>query len=219
MTTSLRDLARLIDHTNLRPHATEPDILRLCSEAREHQFAAVCVNPVWVTTAAKALIKSGVRVCAVVGFPTGAHTTANKLEEAKQCLRDGAVEIDMVANHAWLIQGRDVDYRREIEAVRAILGSDTILKVIIEASLLTWDQVDRAADLVASAGANYVKTSTGVYGQARIENVQLLRRVLPPYMKIKAAGGIRTAKDALAMREAGADRIGTSASVSIITTS
>jgi deoxyribose-phosphate aldolase len=209
------DLARLIDHTNLRPDATAADVRTLCAEAREHGFATACVNPIWVATAAAELKGTDVGVCAVVGFPTGAHTTPIKVAEAIQCVRSGATEIDMVANHGWLKEGRDEDYKLDIAAVRAAIGSGVILKVIIEASLLTEAQIIRAAALVAAAGADLVKTSTGIYGQARLEDVILLRRILPPHVKIKAAGGIRTAEQARTLIDVGAERIGTSSSVEI----
>ncbi len=208
--------ARYIDHTNLRPDATAADIHTLCTEAREHEFATVCVNPIWVATAAGELNGSDVGICTVVGFPTGAHTTQIKVAEALQCVRNGATEIDMVANHGWLKEGKDEDYERDIAAVRAAIGSGVILKVIIEASLLSEAETIRAAALVTAAGADFVKTSTGVYGQARLEDVLLLRRVLPPHVKIKAAGGIRTAEQARAFIDAGAERIGTSSSIEIV---
>jgi len=210
------DIARRIDHTLLHPDAAETDILNLCAEATEHRFAAVCVNPTWVATAAKALQGTGVHVCAVVGFPTGAHSTSIKVAEAAGCVDAGAQEIDMVANSGWLKDGRNADYTADITAVRKRIGDGVVLKVIIEAALLTQDQIVRAATLAAHSGSNFVKTSTGVYSKARVEDVQLLRRALPERVKIKAAGGIRSAKEALAMIAAGTDRIGTSNSIAIV---
>lgn len=211
-----QSLASRIDHTLLHPDATAIDILNLCTEAREHGFAAVCVNPVHVATASRALQGSGIHVCAVVGFPTGAHATSIKVSEAAHCVEGGAVEIDMVANTGWLKDGRSADYAADIAAVRQRIGAGIVLKVIIEAPLLNPEQIIRAATLAAHSGCDYVKTSTGVYSKARIEDVQLLRKALPERMKIKAAGGIRTAADANAMIAAGADRIGTSNSIAII---
>jgi len=212
----ISDIARRIDHTLLHPDAVESDILNLCVEARDHGFAAVCVNPIWVASATKALQGGSVHVCAVVGFPTGAHATAIKAAEAEVCAKEGAQEIDMVANAGWLKDGRSRDYTAEIAILRTRVGAGIILKVIIEAGLLTPEQIIRAATLAAQAGCDFVKTSTGLYGKARIEDVQLLRRALPAPVKIKAAGGIRTAVDAIAMIDAGAERIGTSNSIAIV---
>lgn len=209
-------LAGRIDHTLLHPDAAEFDIHNLCSEAREHGFAAVCLNPTLVATASRALHGSTVHVCTVVGFPTGAHATSIKVAEAGHCVDAGAQEIDMVANTGWLKDGRFSDYVADIAAVRQRIGAGVVLKVIVEAALLTPEQVVRAATLAAHAGCDYVKTSTGVYSKARIEDVRLLRKALPERVKIKAAGGIRTAAEALAMISAGADRIGTSNSIAII---
>lgn len=210
------DLARRIDHTLLHPDAVEADILNLCAEAVEHRFAAVCVNPTWATVASRALQGSGVHVCAVVGFPTGTHSTAIKVSEAGGCVDASAHEIDMVANSGWLKDARHADYAAEITAIRKRIGDGIVLKVIIEAALLSPEQIVRAAALAAHAGCNFVKTSTGVYSKARIEDVQLLKRVLPAHVKIKAAGGIRSAADATSMITSGADRIGTSNSIAIV---
>jgi deoxyribose-phosphate aldolase len=209
-------LAARIDHTFLHPDATATDVMNHCAEAVEHGFAAVCINPTMVATAARALQGSGVHVCAVVGFPTGAHATSIKVSEAAHCVEAGAQEIDMVASTGLLKDGRYVDYAADIAAVRQRIGTGLILKVIIEAPLLTPEQIIRAATLAAHAGCDYVKTSTGVYAKARREDVQLLRKALPDRVKIKAAGGIRTSAEALAMISAGADRIGTSNSIAII---
>jgi deoxyribose-phosphate aldolase len=210
------DIARRIDHTILHPDAVESDILNLCAEATEHRFAAVCVNPTLVATATRALQGTDVHVCTVVGFPTGAHPTSIKVAESAGCVDAGAQEIDIVANSGWLKDGRHADYAADILAVRKRIGDGVILKVIIEAALLTQDQIVRAATLASHSGSNYVKTSTGVYSKARPEDVRLLRRALPERIKIKAAGGIRTAADAASMIAAGADRIGTSNSIAIV---
>ena len=215
-TSSTVRLATRIDHTLLHPAAVEADILGLCAEAQEHGFAAVCINPPWVAAASRALQGGAVHVCAVVGFPTGAHATSLKVVEAGHCVDAGAQEIDMVANSGWLKDGRVADYAADIAAVRQRIGAGIVLKVIIEAPLLTPEQIIRAATLAAHAGCDYVKTSTGVYAQARIEDVQLIRRAVPERVKIKSAGGIRTAAQAVALIGAGADRIGTSNSVAIV---
>lgn len=209
-------LAGRIDHTLLHPDAAESDILNLCSEAREHGFAAVCVNPTYVATASRALQGSTIHVCAVVGFPSGAHATSIKVAEAAHCVEAGAQEIDMVANIGWLKDGRSSDYVADIAAVRQRIGAGIVLKVIIEAALLTPELMIRASTLAAHAGSDYVKTSTGVYSKARAEDVRLLRKALPERVKIKVAGGVRTAAEARAMIAAGADRIGTSNSIAII---
>lgn len=212
---SAREIAACIDHTNLAPAASADDITALCTEAMEHGFAAVCVHPVRVALAAAHLKESRIPVCAVVGFPDGAHATAVKVAEAERCVTDGAREIDMVAHHGRLRDGEVRCYADDIAAVRRAIGDGVTLKVIIEASLLDEADIVRAGALCAQAGANYVKTSTGVYGQARLRDVQLLRRALDSAVKIKAAGGIGTAADAIAFLDAGADRLGTSVSVVI----
>jgi deoxyribose-phosphate aldolase len=211
------EISVYIEHTNLSPAASGEDIARLCDEARTHHCAAVCVNPVRIADAADHLKDSGVSICSVVGFPTGAHDKAMKAAEAAVCVKQGAAEIDMVANTGLLHDGRIDLYHADIHAVRTAIGSDAILKVIIEAPLLSAEDIVGAATVAASAGADYVKTSTGVYAQARVEDVVLLRRTLPANIKIKAAGGIRTAEFARTLIAAGADRIGTSASIAILT--
>ena len=211
-----RDLAARIDHTNLVPDAGAAQIVALCTEARAHNFAAVCVNPMRVGLAVSELRDTGIAVCAVVGFPSGAHLTSTKVAEATACVTVGAREIDMVAHAGWPKDREWERYRDDIRAVREAISSETTLKVIIEASRLEPGEIERAALLAAEAGADFVKTSTGVYGQARIEDVTLLRRILPAHVKIKAAGGIRTLEQVLSFLNAGADRIGTSAGVAIM---
>lgn len=212
----LTELCRRIDHTNLAPSASEADIVRLCDEAKEHGFATVCVSPTHVRLAAAQCAGSSTYVCSVVGFPSGMHHTATKVSEAQAVVRDGATEIDMVANAGLLVDDRMSDYVADIDAVRQAIGAEAVLKVIIEASLLSDGDIVRAATCAAHAGADFVKTSTGVYGQARLEHVQLLRQILEPPVRIKAAGGIKTVEHALALIGAGADRLGTSSSMSLI---
>lgn len=210
------NLARRIDHTNLAPDASADDILRLCDEAIRYGFASVCVHPIRVALAAKRLDGRPTAVCGVVGFPSGGHDSAVKALEATLCVRNGAREIDMVA-HAGLLRDDNINaYHADISAVRSAIGADTILKVIIEAPLLDSSGIVRAAAIAANAGANFVKTSTGVYTKAREEDVILLRRALPAEVGIKAAGGIRTAEQARKFFSLGADRIGTSTSVQIV---
>ncbi|MBI3873038.1 MAG: deoxyribose-phosphate aldolase [candidate division Zixibacteria bacterium] len=210
------DLASRIDHTNLSPDATASDIASLCAEAQEYGFAAVCVSPIRVADAVAAIRDGAVAICAVVGFPSGAHLSAIKAAEAAVCVREGAREIDMVANLGWLKDGQWDRYAEDLRLVRNTIGGATLLKVIIEASALDEADIVRAGIMAAQSGANYIKTSTGVYGQARLEDVSLLRRALPPDIKIKAAGGIRTVGQARAFIAAGADRIGASAGVGMM---
>ena len=212
------DLAHHIDHTLLAPEATERDILQLCAEATAHGFHAVCVTPCRVATAALAQVGSGVAVCSVVGFPLGAATTATKRAEAMEAVLDGATEIDMVMNIGWLLDGRSDAVAHEIRAVRDAVGAAVILKVIIEAALLTEDQKRFAAELVVRGGGDFVKTATGFGGAggATVGDVRLLKAVVGQRAKVKASGGIRDATTARAMIAAGADRLGTSAGVKIV---
>ena len=212
------DIARLIDHTLLRPEATQHDIEVLCREALDFQFATVCINPTWVTLAARRLVGSGVGVCAVVGFPLGATTPDVKACEARRAIADGAREIDMVINIGALKSGNRGDVQRDIEAVTVpCRASGALSKVIIEAALLTADEKATACALAKAAGADFVKTSTGFGpGGATTADVALLRRLVGPAMGIKAAGGIRDLAAVLAMVAAGATRIGTSAGTQIV---
>ncbi len=213
---TLIELSSRIDHTNLAPEATADDIFRLCDEAVEYGFASVCIHPIRVPGAVKRLDGHAVAVCGVVGFPTGGHDTAIKAQEAALCVEHGAREIDMVANPGLLRDDNITAYHADIAGVRSAIGSETTLKVIIEAPLLAPEEIVRASVIAVNAGADYVKTSTGVYAKAREEDVVLLRRALPEKTKIKAAGGIRTAARACKFLELGADRLGTSSSVEIV---
>jgi deoxyribose-phosphate aldolase len=211
-------LAHMIDHTVLRPDATQDQIARLCYEARKYGFASVCVNPGNVKLCAQLLKGSNVLVCTVVGFPLGATSTETKVFEAQQAIRDGTTEVDMVINIGAL-KSRDYELvERDIASVaRASHADNAILKVIIEAALLTDEEKVAACQLAKVADADFVKTSTGFGpGGATVEDVALMRRVVGPTMGIKAAGGIRTFEDAQKMIAAGATRIGASASVRIM---
>ncbi len=212
------ELARYIDHTLLKPDATEAHIRRVCEEALAYHFASVCVNPTWVPLVREMLDGSDVAVCTVVGFPLGATLPEVKAFETETSIRLGAREIDMVINVGRLKSGQDEYVRKDIEAVvTAAHAHGAIVKVIIEAALLTDEEKVRACRLAQSAGADYVKTSTGFGpGGATVEDVALMRRVVGDRMGVKAAGGIRTAEAALAMIEAGATRIGASAGVKIV---
>lgn len=208
-------LASYIDHTNLSPDASAADIKRLCAEARMWGFASVCVNSCRAGLAARELAGSGVAVCAVVGFPLGAMATAAKACEAREAARAGASEIDMVINIGYIKDGDDASAQRDIRAVVEAVPQCTV-KVIIETCLLTDDEKVHACCAAKSAGAHFVKTSTG-YSKAgaTVADVKLMREIVGGTMKIKAAGGIRTSEAAMALIAAGADRIGASKSIKI----
>lgn len=220
MTTSPtpRAIARLIDHTILKADATRGQVQQLCREALAHNFAAVCVNPYWVTLASSELAGSEVAVCTVVGFPLGATSTAAKVAETGIALRDGAREIDMVLNVGALRSG-DLDVvQRDIAAVvEAAHGGGAIVKVILETALLDAAEKVSACRLAVAAGADFVKTSTGFASSgATAEDVALLREAVGPALGVKASGGIRSLADLERMVTAGATRIGTSAGVGIV---
>ena len=210
------ELARLIDHTLLSPSATASAVDRLCAEARSRSLFSVCVNPCRVARAKRALHGSEVAVCTVVGFPLGANTTATKRDEAARAIADGADELDMVLNVGWLLDGDDEAVRADVAAVVAV-AEGKIVKVILEVALLDLDQVRRVSELVVEAGASFVKTSTGFGpGGATIEAVAAMRAAVGPGIGVKASGGIRDAATARAMLEAGASRLGASASLAIL---
>ncbi|HVI02693.1 MAG TPA: deoxyribose-phosphate aldolase [Enhygromyxa sp.] len=210
------ELARLIDHTLLSPSATAGAIDRLCEEARERQLFSVCVNPCWVPRAKRALADSGVAVCTVIGFPLGANASATKVDEAARAIGEGADELDMVINVGWLLDGEDEAVRDEVAAIVSA-AERRVVKVILEVALLSLDQVRRASALAVAGGAGFVKTSTGFGpGGATIEAVAAMRAVVGPSIGVKASGGIRDAATARAMIEAGASRIGASASLAIL---
>ncbi len=213
-----RDLARYIDHTLLRPDAAAADIDRLCDEAAEHGFAAVCVNPAWVRRAADRLRGTGVAVASVVGFPFGATPPDVKAFEARRVIRDGAREVDMVINIGALKSGMHDLVREDIARVSdACHEGGAANKVIIEAALLTDAEKVVVCRLAQQAKADMVKTSTGyAKGGATVFDVALMRETVGPKMGVKAAGGIRTADDVQDMIAAGATRIGASAGVSIV---
>lgn len=209
-------LARMIDHTLLKADATEADITKLCAEAREHQFASVCVNPANVALAAKLLEGSPVAVCTVVGFPLGASAPEVKAFETRQAIKDGATEIDMVLNVGALKSGQVERVQQDIRAVVDAVPEGVVTKVILETCLLSDDEKVTACLLAQAVGAGFVKTSTGFStGGATVADVALMRRTVGPDMGVKASGGIRDRATALAMVEAGATRLGASASVAI----
>lgn len=216
--TRLGDLASHIDHTLLRADATASEIDALCAEAIEHRFASVCVNATWVRRAAEILQGSGVLVCTVVGFPLGATLSEVKTYEARRAIEDGACEIDMVLNVGALKSGRYSQVEADIASVASTChGLGARLKVILETCLLTKDEIVKASELAKSAGADFVKTSTGFSsGGATVEDVALMRRAVGPVLGVKASGGVRDGDGARAMIDAGATRIGASASVAIV---
>ena len=210
-------LAPHIDHTLLKAEATPDDIRRLCAEAKEHGFAAVCVNPVYVHLAAQELAGSGVKVATVCGFPLGAITPDQKAVEARLSAEAGADEIDMVIHIGAARAGDWATVQRDIEAVRKAVP-DRVLKVIIETALLSDEQKRQATEAAVQAGADFVKTSTGFStGGATVEDVALMAEVIAGRAQIKAAGGVRTPQDAQAMLDAGATRLGTSGGVGLVT--
>ncbi|HPT65412.1 MAG: deoxyribose-phosphate aldolase [Acetomicrobium sp.] len=213
-----KEIAQYIDHTNLRPMATKNHIELLCAEALQYRFAAVCVNPSRVQLAAMLLKGSGIKVASVVGFPLGATFPEVKALEAKNALKNGAEEIDMVINIGALKDGDDDLVLKDIEAVIAAASGATV-KVILECCYLTEEEKIRACRLSSKARANFVKTSTGFgSGGATVEDIKLLRANVPADMGVKAAGGIRDFKTAHAFIKAGATRIGTSNGPEIIST-
>ena len=212
-----RNIAKYIDHTLLKANATEAQIRRLCEEAREYQFASVCVNTCYVPLAAELLKGSGVKTCCVVGFPLGAMSTAAKAFEAADAVKNGAEEVDMVINIGAVKFG-DWDYvAKDIEEVVKASHDKALVKVIIETCLLTDDEKVLACRTAKEAGADFVKTSTGFsIGGATVEDIRLMRETVGAEMGVKASGGIKTYEDAIAMIEAGATRIGASSGIAIV---
>ena len=211
------DLGKLIDHTLLKPEATRDEVVKLCEEARQHRFASVCVNTTWVPLCKALLAGTDVMVCAVVGFPLGAMAPQAKAYEAREAMRQGAREIDMVINIGAL---RSRDYETVFEDICRVVkaAAPARVKVILETSALDTEQKIIGCTLSKLAGAAFVKTSTGFgKGGATVEDVALMRRIVGPGLGVKASGGVRTADDAIKMAQAGANRIGASASVAIVT--
>ncbi|MBK7929640.1 MAG: deoxyribose-phosphate aldolase [Bryobacterales bacterium] len=211
-------IAKLIDHTILKPDATRADIEKVCAEAVKYSFASVCVNAYWVPVVAKLLAGSPVKVCTVVGFPLGATTTATKVHETREAIKCGAQEIDMVLNVGALRSGDHERVKQDIQAVaEAAHAGGAILKVILETCLLDDNQKAIACTLAKLAGADFVKTSTGFSTSgATAHDIALMRSVVGPNIGVKASGGIRTREDLDKMAAAGASRIGASASVKIV---
>ncbi|PIK15995.1 deoxyribose-phosphate aldolase [Halobacteriovorax sp. JY17] len=212
----MKEINRYIDHTLLKPNATKQQILDLCQEARNYNFATVCLNPTWVELAAKELKGSNTGICTVIGFPLGAGLAKVKAFEASEAIKQGATEIDMVLNIGALIDGNTTLAEEDISAVVKASG-ETPVKVIFETCLLTDDQIKTACELSEKAGAKFVKTSTGFSdGGATLEHVQLMKNSISKSVLVKASGGIRDLETAIAMVEAGASRLGTSSGVKIM---
>jgi len=214
-----KDLAKMIDHTLVKPTTTEDDVAKLCEEAEKHRFGSVCVNPTYVSLATRLLKETDVTVCSSVGFPFGVTLPEVKAFEARRAVENGACEIDMVINIGALKSKDYETVKRDIEAVADVkrYHDDVVVKVIIETGCLIDEEKVMACKLAKEAGADFVKTSTGfIKGGATVEDVRLMRETVGEDMGVKAAGGIRTFKQALAMIEAGANRIGTSTGVAII---
>ncbi len=210
------DIAKYIDHTNLKPYASFKDIEKLCKEAVEYGFYSVCINPAYINLARKLLIGKNVKVVTVVGFPLGANNTQIKVYEALNSIDEGADEIDIVINIAALKDGKTALVKDEISRVKQIC-KDTVLKVIIETCYLEEEEIRTAVKLCIEAGADFVKTSTGFGTRgANIRDIEIMKEVSEGKIKIKASGGIKDYNDAVKFIEAGADRLGTSSSVEIV---
>lgn len=210
-------IANVIDHTALKPGVTKEDIIKLTTEAKEYGFYSVCVNPTWVELSAKELKGSPVEVCTVIGFPLGANTTAVKVAETKDAIDNGATEVDMVINIGALKEKDNEKVLSDISQVVAAAKGKALVKVIIEACLLTEEEKVRACELAVQAGTDYVKTSTGFStGGATKEDIALMRKTVGTEVGVKASGGIHSKADVEQMVKAGASRIGASAGVAIV---
>ena len=212
----MKDIANLIDHTNLYPQASQADIIKLCEEAVKYEFLSVCINPVYVPLAVSILKNRSPRVCTVIGFPLGAISGEMKFAEARFLIHQGADELDMVLNIGALKEKKIEIIKNDIEKVVNAADGNCV-KVIIETYLLDKEEKILACNLVQDCGANFVKTSTGFSrGGATIEDVKLIKKTVGDHMGIKASGGIKTKEAVLSFIDAGANRIGTSSGVEII---
>jgi len=216
----MKNVAGMIDHTILKADTTKAMVEKVCAEAREYKFASVCVNSGYAKMVSELLAGTEIKTCCVVGFPLGAMSTKSKACETKMAIEDGATEIDMVINVGALKDAQYDFVKNDIaEVVNAAKGK-ALVKVIIEACLLNDDQKVKVCELSKEAGADFVKTSTGFStGGATVADVKLMRKTVGPDMGVKASGGVRTLEDLLVMKEAGASRVGASASVAIVTDS
>lgn len=213
----MKNIAKYIDHTALKPEAKREDILKLIEEAKKFGFASVCINPCWISLAARELAGSDVAVCTVIGFPLGANTAETKAFETRDAIEKGADEVDMVINIGALKSGLHDTVEQDIRAVVAASAGRARVKVIIETCLLTDREKRRACELAVQAGADYVKTSTGFStAGATVGDVRLMRETVGPAIGVKAAGGIHSGAEAQAMISAGATRIGASSGIQIL---
>ncbi|MCM3705211.1 MULTISPECIES: deoxyribose-phosphate aldolase [Cytobacillus] len=211
------NVAKMIDHTLLKADATKDQIEKICAEAKEYNFASVCVNPTWVKLSSDLLKGTEVKVCTVIGFPLGASTPETKAFETKNAIENGATEVDMVINIGALKGGDNELVERDIRAVVDAAKGKALTKVIIETCLLTDEEKVKACELSVKAGADFVKTSTGFStGGATAEDIALMRKTVGPDLGVKASGGVRSAEDAQKMIEAGATRIGASSGAAIV---
>ena len=211
------ELNRMIDHTILKPEATEAAVQKIIDEAKEYNFFSVCINPCWVAFVSEQLADTDVAVCTAIGFPLGANTPEVKAYEAADAIKNGANEVDMVINIGAL-KSQQYDYvRQDIQRVVDAAKGKALVKVIIETALLTDEEKVKACELAKEAGADFVKTSTGFStGGAKVADIRLMRETVGPDMGVKASGGVHNAEEALAMIEAGATRIGASTGVAIV---
>ncbi|MDV4934972.1 deoxyribose-phosphate aldolase [Enterococcus faecium] len=211
------ELNRMIDHTILKADASKEAVMQIIEEAKKYHFYSVCINPARVALAKEQLQGEPVAVCTVIGFPLGANTSETKAFETTDAINNGADEVDMVINIGALKSKDDQKVQKDIEAVVEAAKDRALVKVIIETSLLDREEIIRACELAKAAGADFVKTSTGFStGGAKVEDVRLMRETVGPEMGVKASGGIHNEEEAMAMIEAGATRIGTSAGVAIV---
>ncbi|MEH7124087.1 deoxyribose-phosphate aldolase [Bacillus sp. JJ1773] len=212
-----KNVAGMIDHTLLKADATKEQIEKICAEAKEYQFASVCINPAWVKLSSQLLSGTDVKVCTVIGFPLGASTPETKEFETKNAIENGATEVDMVINIGALKSGDHELVERDIRAVVNAAKGKALTKVIIETSLLSEEEKVRACEISVKAGADFVKTSTGFStGGATVEDIALMRKTVGPNIGVKASGGVRSAEDAQKMIQAGATRIGASSGAAIV---
>lgn len=210
-------IAKMIDHTLLKADATKEQVKTLCEEAKEYSFASVCVNPTWVQYASELLAGTEVKVCTVIGFPLGATTSATKAFETVNAIENGATEVDMVINIGALKDKNFDLVKEDIKAVVDAAKGKALTKVIIETSLLTDEEKEKACVLAVEAGTDFVKTSTGFStGGATVEDIALMRKTVGPEIGVKASGGVRSSEDTEKMIEAGATRIGASSGVAIV---
>lgn len=212
------ELSKYIDHTLLKADATVEQVQTLCQEAIDYNFMSVCINPVHIPVAKKALGDSDVKICTVIGFPLGANTTSVKIYEAKQAVEAGATEVDMVINIGAAKAGDWTTVENDIHAVVDSMPTNVIVKVIIETSLLTDEEKTLASQAAQRAGTDFIKTSTGFStGGATLDDVRLMRQAVGPDLGVKASGGVSNYAEAIAMIEAGATRIGASKGIAIVT--